>query len=347
MKAAILPFLKRIILFALVWLAGVYAICLLLPFHYFNGEYPMWKHKMNIVKQHSNYRNYVLGDSRAIAGLDAHILGEQYYNLALGGGTPMEGYYQLRKSIESGKKIDTLIISYAPIHFEQSEMFWDRQVKYNFYSLADVQEIFNILNSGNEIFWEYDGEKYYSNADLKKWQQKAFFIHYKSPITLRTELSKSFLLRGISNYKVYQEISDRKGSFDFGKAAVSHELNVEAQRTHFEPKNIILNSLKNTFALAKAHQIQVIYVSAPMNETSYNALHEPYKNGVLTMYAELQKEFPEVIFKDNGLVFYNDQFFGDPSHLNQNGRNKFTLETKKHLKSAFPNINTNPITKLN
>ncbi|SFU46553.1 hypothetical protein SAMN05216480_104132 [Pustulibacterium marinum] len=339
MKALILKFLKQISIFAIIWGAIIYVVCLLLPYHYFNGEYPMWKHKMEIIAQKNSFNNLIIGDSRAIAGIDPHILGDSYYNLALGGGTPMEGFYQLKKSLQEGKKIDTLLISYAPIHFEQSEMFWDRQVKYNFYNLNEVEEIFTKLNTKNEIFWEYDGSRYYKESSESDYLWKAFFTHYKSPMTLRAELSKSLLLRGYSNYKIYDEIKARKGSYDFGKKEFSHELNVEAKRTSFSPKNIILSSLKETFKLAKENHITVIYVSLPMNKSSYLALKDKYRTGVLAMYGTLQTEYPEVIFKDNGLLYYEDKFFGDNSHLNKNGRERFSLETKKILQ---PNLTPTP-----
>lgn len=347
MKLQILKFLKQIIIFGIIWSVAIYMVCILFPFHYFNSEYPMWINKMEEIENKSGYTNYILGDSRAIAGIDPIILGDKYYNLALGGGTPMESYFQLRKSIASGKKIDTLLISFAPIHFEQSEMFWDRQVKYDFYSLNEIDEIFKLLNTEKEIFWEYDGNTNYDAEDEPKFLRQAFFAHYKSPLTLQAELSKSLLLRGYSNYKIYDEIAKRKGSYDFGRDNYSHDLNVEAKRENFKPKKVILESLKNTFKLAKEHNITVIYATLPMNRTSYDALKPSYKQGILNMYAQLQKEYPEVIFKDNGLIYYQDDFFGDSSHLNAHGRARFTLETRNGIKEGFSDLNKNSITQIN
>lgn len=347
MKLQIKKFLKQIALFAILWGVGIYIICLAFPFHYFNSEYPMWVNKMEMAKNKSDYHNFILGDSRAIAGIDPTLLGSSYYNLALGGGTPMEGYFQLQKFLNTGQKIDTLVMSYAPIHFEQSEMFWDRQVKYDFYDLKDVNTIFSNINNQNEAFWEYDKNTTYSKDDKEKWLRKAFFTHYKSPLTLRAELSKSLLLRGYSNYQVYEDIKNRKGSYDFGTADFSHDLNIEAKRDDFKPKQVLLDCLKKTFDLAKEHNITVIYVNLPMNQTSYSSLKPGYKKGVLAMYGHLRTEFPEVLFKDNGLIYYNDEFFGDASHLNKSGRTKFSQETKKELNVNSLAINQNSVSNIN
>lgn len=289
---------------------------------------------MEVLESGNEYNNLILGDSRVVAGIDPLDLGENYYNLALGGGTPMEGYFMLRKLLENERKIDTILISYAPIHFEQSEMFWDRQLKYNFYDLKDIDEIFNELNTGREQFWSYDGEQTYAENETTKYLRKAYLNYFKFPSELRAELGKSLLLRGYSNYKVYDEITRRKGTYDFGKNEVSHELNVEAKREVFKPKEIIVKSLEKTFQLAIENDIQIVYVSLPMNEASYEALSQTYRKGVANLDAELRTKFPAVHFINDPIFYYGDNYFGDASHLNKKGRIKFTSSLKSQIKGG-------------
>lgn len=325
--------IKKIALLSILWSVSVYLICLLLPFHYFNAEYPIWLSKMQMMKEKNPYKNLIIGDSRAIAGLSPKILGEDYYNMALGGATPMEGYFMLKKMLDQGKKIDTILVSYAPIHFEQSEMFWDRQLKYNFYNLEDIHEIFENLNEKNERFWRYGEKEYFKSDQRKDHIRKAYLTYLRSPMELRAELSKSLLLRGYTNYGVYKEIKQRKGSYDFGKNQFSHDLNVEAKRKKFMPKEIILQCMEKMFSLASTHNIKVIYMSLPMNETSYAALSPNYRKGVREMHQKLSEDHPEVHFNNIDITFYKDYFFGDASHLNDSGRKKFSLEVKEQLVS--------------
>ncbi len=334
-------FLKKIVVFAGLWALLVYSICIALPFHYFNAEYPMWLSKMELLEKQDDNRNYILGDSRAIAGLEAKTLGADYYNLALGGGTPMEGYFMLKKMLEANKKIDTLIISYAPIHLEQSEMFWDRQLKYNFYQKSDVEFIFDQLNPHNEYFWEYANEGAYSNKNKSQLLTRAYAVLYKNPMEFRPELTKSFLLRGYSNYKVYQAIKERKGSFDFGTQNGCNQLNIEAKRENFIPKKILVNCLEETFKLAKRHNIQVVCISSPMNSASFNKLTATYREGVLDLYKTLRQKYPEALFFDAGLVSYEPDFFGDESHLNAAGRQKFSIAVKNTLREKRGNFQYN------
>ncbi|MEN1786264.1 MAG: hypothetical protein AAGF77_14170 [Bacteroidota bacterium] len=342
---AIKKLIYKVFLFTGIWFVVVYAICLLLPFHYFNAEYPMWKSKMEMLSQKGSHKNYIIGDSRAISGIDPKMLGSDYYNLALGGGTPMEGYYMLKRMLQNGLAIDTIIVSYAPIHLEQSEMFWDRQVKYGFYTPAEVKEIFNVINEDNEVFWHYEGAETFKSSEKEKYLRRAYLTYAKFPTELRTELSKSLLLRGYTNYKVYGDIKQRKGSFDFGKAQGSHDLNVEALRQNFRPKKVINKSLQLLFTLAKEHHIKVIFSSMPMNKSSFVALHQDYKEGVLEWEAALKNNHPEVEFLYDALGYYEDRLFGDGSHLNALGRQQFTLDLKRRLLPKLEGINT-PITRL-
>lgn len=331
----IVKLIKKVIIFSGIWAILLYVICLFLPFHYFNAEYPMWLSKMEIMDNDQTYDNLMIGDSRVIAGLDPEVFGDDYYNLALGGGTPMEGYFMLKNMLAANKKIDTILVSYAPIHFEQSEMFWDRQLKYQFYDFEDIHEIFEELNNKNEIFWEYEGDKFFANDEREKFIRKSYLTYLKSPMELRTELGKSLLLRGYSNYQVYDQIKAQRGYYDFGKKAFSNELNVEAKRERFLPKEIIVLCLEKMFDLAKKNNIKVVYLSLPMNKTSYNALSCSYKKGVVEMHYRLNKKFPEVQFNDQGIVYYEDDFFGDSSHLNKEGRKKYSQEIKTRLASDY------------
>ncbi|WP_190810944.1 hypothetical protein [Flagellimonas sp. S3867] len=333
--------IKQVLAFAAIWFVLMYLICLFLPFHYFNAEYPMWKSKMEVMESNNTFSNLIIGDSRVIAGINPDALGSNYYNLALGGGTPMEGYYSLKRMLEAGKKVDTIVVSYAPIHFEQSEMFWDRQVKYNFYNLDEIDEIFSELNTENEIFWTYEGDKNFEESEKNTLIRRAYKTYFKFPTELRTELSKSFLLRGYTNYNVYQEIKNRRGCFDFGRADFSNDLNVEAKRIDFSPKKVLISSLEKMFALAEKNSVTVMYVSLPMNRTSYRALSDEYREGVKQMDRALKRKHPEVEFINPALVYYDDTYFGDASHLNKKGREKFTFELKQYVsKTLFESQNS-------
>ena len=65
----------------------------------------------------------VIGDSRAMAGLAPKLIDpNSVYNLSIGGGTPISGYYTLKKMLEKQKTPKTIILSYAPFHLIVDDM---------------------------------------------------------------------------------------------------------------------------------------------------------------------------------------------------------------------------------
>ena len=296
----------------------------------------MWQSKMEVIDNPKDYTNFILGDSRAVAGFETEKLGSSYYNLALGGGTPMEGYYMLKRLIASKKPIDTVIVSYGPLHLEQSEMFWDRQVKYGFYNPDEINALVLTENKTNEAFWDYSVETS-STEEIEQKLWSAWLSYYKSPYHLRAEIGKSMFLRGYSNNKVYQDIKKSRGTYDFGLADYSDELSVEAQRETFKPSTLLVNHLEKIFELAQENNIEVLYTSLPMNHTSITQMQPKYAKQVSALEFRLKEEHPEVQFVYPSLHEYANQFFGDGSHLNKKGRTKFTLDFISGMQKAKEN----------
>ena len=316
-------------LIVIITIVIIYAIVSFFPFHYFNHEYPMWVSKTEIIESRHPYGNIIIGDSRAIAAFVPEILGPSYYNLALGGGTPIEGYYILKRTLNNQNKIDTLIISFSPFHFEKADSFWDRSLKFGFLKFENINEIFLELNESNRMFWNF---KYstMNYIDFNTYFLQAYLNRIKFPTSVRSELANSTLMRGETNKQVYQDITKQRGYYPFGKGEVSHRLNSEAQRKTFTPKIIMIISLHKIFKLAEENGVKVIYQATPMNKSSYNNLKPNYVNDYHTLIKSFIDEYDWVEFRAD-IFYYEDTFFGDPSHLNSRGAIKFSEEIKHRL----------------
>ena len=290
----------------------------------------MWISKMEITNSEHLYKNIIIGDSRAIAAFKPEILGNTYYNLALGGGSPIEGYYILKKVLKQQNKIDTLIVSFAPFHLEKADSFWERSLKFGFLNFKEIDEIFYEFNDSNEVFWEFNDSTYYPN-DIYSYLFHAYLNRIKFPTKVRPELAKSLFLRGAINEKVYEEIKVNRGYYNFGREEKSSQLNSEAKRNKFRSKSIMIESLEKLFTLAKENDIAVVFQATPMNKASYDALNPDYVKDYNILMADLSFKHDEVDFY-GAVFFYEDIFFGDPSHLNIRGTNKFSEEIKNKLR---------------
>jgi hypothetical protein len=134
-------FLRKIGLRLLI-LAGIWVICTqLLPRRlYLGAEYARWEAvfgKVRELKTEKQAVNLVIGDSRPEMGLASKPL--RAWNLALGGTSPVEGYYMLQQLREV--QIDTLYMSYSPFHFHSQDCFHTRAEYFGFVEQAYLDTV--------------------------------------------------------------------------------------------------------------------------------------------------------------------------------------------------------------
>jgi len=323
MKIFLLKLLSLLLSFYLVFALLV----AFLPWRIFYREYPMWISKEEIMNNPLNYTTFIIGDSRALSAFLPEKIADNCYNLALGGGTPIEGYYTLKKLVRS-HKIKKIIVSYASFHLESTDTFFERTVKFKFLDIPDLKEIFSCSFSCNQKFWEENSLYYHGMGEKASAIIKAGLTYANFPFYYKPELSN---LSPINRYKVnvavYKEITSSKGHFNFGTAEFSNGLSKEAERPDFILNRVCTSYLEKTFQLAHENNIQILYKTAPCNTTSFNRLHKKYLSEYNQYFQDLKKKYPYIIF-DEALFPYNDSLFGDPSHLNKRGCVAFSEEFK-------------------
>ncbi|MFC1760332.1 hypothetical protein ACFLZD_02285 [Candidatus Neomarinimicrobiota bacterium] len=295
---------------------------------FYNGpEYPMWRSKFEYVQKNHNSENIIIGDSGALAGIVPEIIGDGFYNLSYGGGTPIEIYFLLKKYI-SNEIPKTIIISFTPFHLEYSNVFFGRPLKYNIFSTKEIVEILKKSKELNNKFYSYADrnsgyktEFEYLNVFFKSILTKWNFFYYYRP-EMRNSLTQ---LRILDNIKVYNEIKTRKGNYDFGQNDSSSELNFEATNSHngFTVSSVMDYYLNQTIELALENSIKVYYIVTPFNEASYNNLNINYIRDYDSYFNSLKHKHKNVVWH-NQIFSYEDNYFGDKSHLNSRGQVKFS-----------------------
>jgi hypothetical protein len=300
---------------------------------YTSPEYPIWLAKTNYINSaNSRSENIIIGDSRAVAGFVPAIIGDDYYNLAIGGETPLEGYYTLKRYLEKNKSVKNLIISYAPMHLQVSDTFFERTLKYDFLDDREVAQAFQLSNEYNEKFW-IDGEKGNSYG-LFEYPVKfvyAFLIKYKFFYFYRAEIRNMiFENRLQKNLVLLAQLDERKGNIDFGIKPLSDELNYEAKEKEFNISLVQSFYLTQLLELADHNNIKVYYINAPFNEASYKEINASYLSKYNSFFNELKSRYPYFVFYSE-IFSYDNQYFGDPSHLNQKGQEKFSTDVKMKL----------------
>lgn len=161
---------------------------------YMNPEYPMWLHIKDVIhsKNHNVYDLIIVGDSRAKAGFIPNLCGaKKCFNFSVGGGTPIEGYYILKKFLSNNPAPKNLVISFAPSHLDSQDCYWERTVKFDFLDKNEYQEIENTAIRVKD-FKTLGSEKSYSD--------------YQIPTKFSTDFLNGVIQRRWSkNIEVYNE----------------------------------------------------------------------------------------------------------------------------------------------
>jgi hypothetical protein len=271
---------------------------------YMNNEYPMW---MDVHRKINNDNDSIfnliyIGDSRAKVGFKPNKFDTntvKSLNLALGGATPIEGYYTLKNYL-SNNKLQYLIISYAPFHLSQQDSYWNRTVKFNFLLDSDYKEIHDsalVLNDATTL-----GDEEYLNYKI-----------YTGKYLI--EFCKGLLFqRWNTNKHTFNYLQVSKGHYYFGRNSKATGLNKEAAtKTSFKPSELINFYLDKTLELANKNNIKVFWYSMPFNESSFDAVTDVFKKEYNQYIKNLSARHKLTVL--NTLFYLDNTQFSDPSHL--------------------------------
>ncbi len=286
--------------------------CKFFPMYYLDDEYAMYRQQKDYVTGQLNTedaRILILGDSRTKAGFKPDLLWEGAYNIALGGGTPIEGYYSLKKYLLHHKAPEAVVIAYAPMHYMDVDTLWTRSVYFHTLSEADFRDL-------TARAAEFEDTK---NILIEDYKTEYLMYKYYMPNKYATALKKSaFFGRYEKTSQKYTAMAEFDGYSTYGTAEESGDINGEAKVSDFASSDILTWYLEETFALCKEHDIHVVLEQAPMNETSYGILTPEFKEHYRSYMQELAKEYPEVEIYPDFYCYPND-CFGDADHLNAHG----------------------------
>ena len=267
-----------------------------------NQEYPMWLHIKDIISEkHSlSIDLVVIGDSRAKAGfIPNKSKFNNSLNLSVGGGTPIEGYYTLKKFLKYNSGPKNLILSYGPFHLDSQDCYWHRTVKFDFLGNENYLEVENISKSIN---------------DMNTLGINTSFTDYINPAKYSNDLKNGLLeKRWIHNNDVYNFCVASKGHYYFGRAPKSDGLNTESQRINFTHSALLNEFFIKTIKLAKKHNIKIFYYTMPFNQASYEVMKKEYKLSYENYINKISHHYNITVC--NKIDFLTNDNFGDSSHL--------------------------------
>ncbi len=252
-----------------------------------------------------------LGESRVNAGIDFTEI-EGSYSFAAGGATPVEMYYILKKYSENYPLPDTVFMSISPRFLSETYAFFPYAVAQKLINQSDFKDIISHSNKHDTILGK--------NPELKFFlYQLNYFEYYQSNVLY------NYVFKGYkSNTRLIDYMILNKGaSLHPGLKDSCSELNYETNYLSFKPAPLLTAYFEKILIFCKRNDIFLIFDFMPFNESSFNVMNKNFISEYKTYINAFARQYPELIISDT-LYCYPDIFFGDESHLNAKGKEKFT-----------------------
>lgn len=308
--------------------AGFMILAALTPMSYSDHEYPMYLQQKNVVsgkEDAGNARVIIIGDSRAKAAFDPAQLSDDTYNLALGGTTPVEGYYTLKEYLENHDAPEYLILSYAPMHFEDKDTLWTRSIYFHMINDEDVTDIFKTADKCE------DKSELLPDNYVLEWLMYRTYMPNKYAVAMRKSL---FSDRAKANKEKYEELVKAKGQSYFGLQDENGGVNGEAKEEEFKASDAITIYMQRIFDLCEENNIKLIVEQTPMNETSLLIISHDYKYAFRDYMIKLNEMKEDALIYEYFYEFPN-VWFGDADHLNPEGTAQFCTAIKAKYPEVF------------
>ena len=293
--------------------------CWAFPMYYMDDEYAMYKQQRDycntpVADGEQDNDVVIFGDSRAKAGFVPELLPGNTYNLALGGATPIEGYYSLKEYLENHEKPKTVILAYAPMHYMDVDTLWTRTV---YFHNIEHEDFFEILDTAKEY---EKTEKILIDNYMVEYFMYKFYMPNKYATALK---NAGFVFRHKKTVEKYEDMIAKKGHTFYGTEEYSSGVNWEAHEMDFVVSDVIDVYLRKMIELCQEQGIKVIIEQLPMNETSYGILQPDFKTHYKEYMMGLAEAYPEVSVAIKPYC-YNNEYFGDADHLNEKGCRVFS-----------------------
>lgn len=302
-------------LVALAVLVASISVWVLPEEFYMDDEYPYWKQQKDYTLTDGTQSEVLLlGDSRMKMDVRPELLRDDVYNLALGGGTPVEMYYTLTDYLDHHPTPKMVIVAFGPIHYTQMECYMSRNAYFHYFSKERFQK-------ANQKILELDQKDYSFETCTYVYRLPSIYLKrlvnaLKSPQTER-------------NQTRYAEAAKSRGRMpmDYAKT-LKNVTPPEAKNEHFLPLASQTYYMEKLIETCLDHHIPLHIEQTPMGSYGLPKLRD---SGYLTEYEAYMQSFADKYPIDVNPIIpgYSDDEFGDNSHLNEKGQLRFTEELRK------------------
>lgn len=302
------------------------------PMQLYKEDYPYYCQHKEYAEGHEKYcRVLIMGDSTAQAALQPKLLSDDTYNYALGGASPIEEYYYLREYLAHNAAPQYLLcvfdmeLATVPVYFWDGFVFLHRASADD---LTDMKERLTMLSDVSAL----------GVSDADEFAKEVRLYQMYAPQKYGATFLQGLLLnvfgdRYEANKAFYREVLENRGQRFFGTAEYCDtENSFNANMEEFRVPEVTDHYLKKMIELCEANDIQFIFQSPPYIDNTH--IRKKVLDEYTAYFEGVQQEHPNAVI-DTDICWYGPECFGDASHVNQKGMERYSLETVQKYPDIF------------
>ncbi|MCR5107473.1 MAG: hypothetical protein K6B28_04855 [Lachnospiraceae bacterium] len=316
------------------------------PMYYQDTDYPSWKYTKDIQSgkggiygdgegkggeegyREKDFKTIIIGDSAAMADLKPTCMSDDCINLAIGGATSIEMYYTLRDYIENVGCPENVVIMFSPFHYSYIDNYWTRSIYFHHFSITDAIKTYT---EGRKLKADT-----FNDGEHDLFSLLSMYLRLPDSY-LPALINARFFLRYEDNSLRLKELDESRGQYHFGTMDGCDYLNYESNYTEFKTDGdhpILDEYMIKILRLCQENAVNITVSQPPMNTASYESLNDDYLSQYFEYIEGLSVYYPEGIYETE-IPEYDNKYFGDASHLNDEGAKKFSEEFALRYKDMF------------
>ena len=299
----------------------------LFPFGYMDEEFPSWHYTRMVeegkeAKGSGNGTVLILGDSRAMADIIPEKCGENYVNLGVGGATTIEMYYTLKHYIDNNGAPSGVLIMFAPFHYSYMDNYKTRTMYFHHLSYKEAMEVYAQARAAG-----YAGAAPESFEELDTAEIMSIYLRSPS-VYMPALINAKGTGRLYANRQKYNEQVMNRGHALYGTMDGCDYPNYEAGYEHMAKggdHRLITAYFGRLLNLCSDNGIRTVVLQPPMNRASYELLKKDYVSEYTSYMKAFEADHKGISFETE-IPCYENEYFGDSSHLNDKGARLYTGE---------------------
>ena len=296
---------------------------------FMDGETPYYfwnKDKTNSTSE-KIYDVLILGDSIANAAYEPSVLSDGTVNLALGGTTPIDGYYILAEWLENHPAPMTCYVSFADLHFKTADWFWKRiMFTHRFHPSDNFEIIRNALK--------------YEESSILSDDFILDFLCYELwlPNRYNTFIKGIDLDQRYKDNLVALQNANRHAGRYMARGIREYSFPDDTVNDNFVVTPLFDEYYRRILDLCVENQIKVRLIKLPLsNKIDFS---KAYRVDLEEYYSELKNDYPDISME--WFEPYESECFADVSHLNSRGALQFSTELKGMYPKDFVSSKISP-----